>query len=141
MIEVDFTPIELTYSVVDEDIHQFYFLKASRKALDEWHQYLMALFPTISEDDRVLMILDITESGMQPMRYALRLAKQLEQKLGTLPATRYAFIYDRGVMLSLISSFFNILNLSNSDIQYFPTDKRADAIAWLREAETVRKRS
>lgn len=118
------------YVLHDNGIHEFVFFEASRKALDEWGAYLRPLFEQTPPHETLAMLIDITQSGMQPMRYAFQQAKTLQEEIINMPETRYAFLADQTVMTSLINTFYNLLRLKGA-IQYFTPDQRATAIRWL----------
>ncbi len=131
MENIDFKPNYLEYTYHEgNDLHVFIFNESSRRALDEWHHSLQAIFPQYQQGKICKMLLDITDSGMQPMGYAMQKARKLQRELGTLPHTRYAFLHQPNALTTMINTFFEILR-TRGELRFFRADERDQALEWL----------
>ena len=59
------------YKFLSGHIHEFVFNKSNRQAMDEYLEHLQRLLPALQEGDAWLSILDLSKSGMVPIRYSL----------------------------------------------------------------------
>lgn len=124
------TVVHHTY-LQEYDIHQYFFKEASRLAMDEYVQ----LIHDIHEDHikgrpDILIILDIHESGMLPVKYAAAVMDKLFKDLAPFPQVYIAYLSDDAADNSLIGIMdYTIPN--NVNRIRFPFDARDQAIEWL----------
>jgi len=122
------------YRLLDNQIHNFVFEKPTRVAVDEHVAKLDELYRTVSPDGVLRILIDLRISGLPPMSYTASSLRKLNAKYPNLPSTRYAFLFSSGIMISLASAFFNLLNPSKGTARFFQGDKEQEAIAWLLNA-------
>lgn len=134
---VETTYNECIYSL-REGIHWFDFRKASRHAVIEHLTQLEHLYKTHTPEDVVPIIIDLRESGLPPMNHLARGLRDLNKRFPIQPHTIYAFIYKPGLIVSMASTFFNLLNAHTGQVgRFFPADKADDAIVWLNETVSL----
>lgn len=113
------------------DIHEFIFHEATRKSLDDYMEYLRAIYPTqLANKPSMRVILDIHATGMLPIKYAQAVMDQLLTDCKPFPTTYIAYLTETNIDKSLITSL-DYTAPKQINRMTFPYEKRDDAIAWL----------
>ncbi|MFQ3567762.1 MAG: hypothetical protein SNJ59_12270 [Aggregatilineales bacterium] len=130
------------FSIVDHrydaehDINEFIFHASSQRAVDEWLEHMERLYAGITPDKCVRLWMDITKSGALPMGYALNRSYAWMSKLEFHPAARMAFIHKPDPFMSLADQVMRTLRLGHLRTRFFTADQKAEARAWLLEANS-----
>lgn len=135
MVESQMPKSFVTYTYhTEQDIHEFTFSEASRRAVDAYVVLLKAMVERVingEQHDRYLRaLIDISQSGFFPLRYANERLKSLDVdfKDGKPPTQYVAYLSDNPVENSMIRNFM-ILNDGTRKI--YTSAARAEALAWL----------
>jgi hypothetical protein len=122
----------VTHNFLEEhNIHEFIFAKSSRKGMDE---YIGTIYEIYDEHLKgkpfMLIILDIHQSGMLPVKYATAIMEKTFKELAPFPKPYVAYLSDGGIDGSLISSM-DYTASKHVDRLNFPFGERDKAIDWL----------
>lgn len=117
-------------SRMDNGIYRFLFTQSSVQAVDEYLGHLKELFDTHGSDQLIRALVDIRQSGMPPMRYAVRAGRNLLATYNPPPPMRVAFLHDAGVLVSVGEAFLNLIK-QNSERRAFRGHQEREALAWL----------
>lgn len=118
----------------EEDVHEFVFSEASRRAVDAYVQLLAAMVQRVvngeQHDRYIRALLDLHRSGFFPLRYANERLKSLDVgfKEGRPPTQYVAYLSDNPVENSMIRNF---AMLNDGTRRIYSSDQRAEALAWL----------
>jgi len=122
----------VSYNYIEaHDINEFIFTKSSRLGMDEYIGFIYEFYEErIKGKSEVLIILDIHQSGMLPIKYASLIMEKTFKELSPFPKPFVAYLTDETSDRSLI----NIMDYTASrqvDRLHFPLDDREKAIEWL----------
>ncbi len=126
----------LTYTV-DDTIHIFAFHEQTRYAVDEYMNQISALLAEMAPLEvrpKVLrVVLDISESGMFPLKYALSKARSAIGGAAYVPQIYYAYITDDKSDISIIKSldYYSPSPQITDTRRIFPPEQMDDAKKWL----------
>lgn len=115
-------------------IHKFVFQRSDEQAIDEFLGRLRQIFDEYTEDDPLLILVDLRPDGIPPFNYTLFEARKLFSE-HTVPPIRAAYIYTHSPFLSIIKRFFALLRI-NSTRRFYQGDKESEAVDWLLERES-----
>jgi hypothetical protein len=120
------------YNQLEQDIHEFVFTEASRKAIDEWFAHL----DTIQQSARPLTVMRFlvrsTAPEPMPIAYALKCAQKWAQENPTMHTSRVAFVHRSEFFYPYIKSFVRSWQMNYGNlIRFFPADRYEDAVRWL----------
>ena len=125
------TQLHCVYECLDNNIHQFTIVKATRQAVDD---YLQQLNDILVADQINRILVDIRLDGMPPMRYAIRKGMQQFAGYEKVPTMRVAFLYEEGTKVAIGEALLSLLRL-NSTRRAFKGKHREEAIRWLLKEE------
>jgi hypothetical protein len=114
-------------------VHQFLFTESSHRAVDEWLAGMSKIAIHNQHDGTIRYILDNTLSGMIPLSYALKRLQEINKRFPDRPRTRVAVIHPQHFMISVMDSFFRLLRSDKDVLRFFPTGRRDEAVAWLKD--------
>lgn len=128
--------IHCRYTLLDNGIHEYVLADSSRAAFDEFLEHSERVSQETNPQEIVLNLIDFRQSGLPPMKYGFQRSQEAvarAKKEGrSIPPTRNACLYNPGMLITLVQTFVNLLNV-NAVGQFFSADERDKAIAWLLE--------
>lgn len=129
------TPV--TYSLEDT-VHTFVFHDQTRAAVDAYMNQIAALLAEMArleaKPKALRVLLDISESGMFPLKYALEKARLALGAAAYVPQIYYAYITDDKSDIAIIKSldYYSPSPQSKDTRRVFPSDQLEEAKTWLR---------
>jgi hypothetical protein len=131
MAKTDVKEEVVTYSKLQNGIHEFVFHESSRRALDQWIAKLEEIYRATPEGEIIRSIYDQVESGMQPAAYASRISNDMLKRLPHRNATRTVFLVNKSFFISIMESFVRLIERNTDKTRFIDGEKRDEAIAWL----------
>lgn len=124
---------QMTYTHTEQDIHEFVFHESSRDATEAFWKRLSELAVESGVDDTYRIVMDVCESGQQPLRYFFSRAGEMARDYppDTRGTGRIVLIYKDAMLLGTIESFLRVLNPPKIRVRFFSMDRREEAIQWL----------
>lgn len=101
------------YQHVENDVHLFTFNKASAAAVDIFFEGLSAIYKDVTDDSIVLVIMDVRQSGLMPMSYAFRQARQWVNEQPHHPAAFVAVVHKDNFLLTFMELSFKSMRLGH----------------------------
>lgn len=132
LLDVKTTLVHYTYHK-NENIHEMYFTQSSRGAVDEWVMLMTAIYKHITDKDSVRLLLDISDSGVLPLNYAIGQGRKWSNSLVIHPEARLAFLYRSDALRSLANTLLSALRMGHLRVRFFEPNNREGAVAWLCE--------
>ena len=123
----------VTYSKLENGIHEFVFHESSRRALDQWIAKLEEVYRATPEEETIRAIYDQVESGMQPAAYSFRISNNMIKNLPHRNASRTVFLVNKGFFVSIMESFVRLIERGEDKTRFIDGDLRDEAINWLLE--------
>ena len=123
------TPCVYTY-YPDTDIHEFVYKEASRRAVDTWLAQLDRFCREAPPDRTMRLLMDLRESGHQPLSYTFERLRRLNDQYAVRPKGRFCFLYAGIGLMTVVSTFARIMR-SRDTVRFFYHGKRDEAVAWL----------
>lgn len=115
----------------EHDIHEWIFAESSRQGMDEYIASIYEIYDDyLKGKPDVLILLDISQSGMLPIKYASLIMEKTFKELSPFPKTYVAYLSSELADKSLV----NIMDYTASrkvNRLYFPLEDRDQAIEWL----------
>ena len=124
------------HRVLDGDIHEFIFMEASRRCVDELLEVVDALNSEVVKtgaDPYRSIIVDSTR-GLPPINYTFSQMRPLSKKYPQQRAS-VALICQPNFLVTTIA----IMMRAISPIRFFKPDEREQALAWLKEQAAARR--
>ncbi len=118
------------YQVLDGQIHEFVFFEDSHEALAKGMSIVETIYQQFAGDNRLRLLCDFAQSGMPPMRYAIRLIQELDRRYPNRPLLRVAFLHSPGPLVKIALSLMQVIQRDDKR-RFFDVDERQQAIAWL----------
>lgn len=118
------------YNLSDSGIHEFIFNKADRRAVDEYIDYLKVILPASDNNTPWLSVLDMSSSGMVPIRYALSVVTDFSKPYLEKRANRTIVIHNAGSLGEMTRVMVNPIN---DKVRFVTPDQVDDALDWLME--------
>jgi len=132
--EIMITKNLVSYNYLESyNIHEFIFSESSRWAMDEYIEFIHELYEEHFKDQEFRVILDISQSGMLPIRYSSAIMEKTVKELAPFPKPHIAYLSDDTTIHNLISTVNMGASSRGSWIQYSVT-QRSQAIEWLAAA-------
>lgn len=120
--------------LTDKDIHVFTFLSASTLSIDEFLNQLDAVYSTMTEKDKVRLLIDYRESGIPPMRHMTRRGVEWANQLPIHPAARMAIVTKRDFLVTLFGQLVRTFRFNHLSTRFFEQENNYElALAWLSE--------
>lgn len=118
------------------DIFEIIFKDKSRDAVDEYAEAILEYGMSLRDENKlnrpIYIIVDISQSGLYSLQYALTRIRTNIVQLSDLPRAYFAYITDDHGDRILINQFAFMQNSRSKDSrQVFGSDQRDEAIAWL----------
>jgi hypothetical protein len=110
-------------------IHQFTFFQASRETVDEWMTMMRLLYERKPSTERLLLLIDMSESGILPLTTIHIQLHQLFETQQERPKGRVALVLREMTMPSVANSMLQIFNKHNETQSFLDYDKAWDWIA------------
>ena len=120
--------------VLENNIHQFVFKEANRKSIDEFALLLEQSLANLDDDEPWLTIIDMTESGMIPLRYGIKKINDVSKHYLENRPNRTLVIYAGGPIAQLGAALVNPIN---NMVKFVTPDQFEQGLIWLQE-ESVR---
>lgn len=115
----------------DQDVHEWIFAESSRRGMDEYIASIYDIYDDhLKGKPDVLILLDISQSGMLPIKYASLITEKTFNELSPFPKTYVAYLSSDLADKSLV----NIMDYTATrkvNRLYFPLEDRDRAIEWL----------
>lgn len=121
------------YTRLDNNIHEFVFLKSNYQAIDEWIALSEQALQEVGTANRFVQLVDATIVTGLPLAYAYQQVKLLESRYAHIEEWRIAFLLQQSTMRYMINAYIKMLKMAVVG-QFFAPNQRDEAIAWLREA-------
>jgi hypothetical protein len=122
-----------THHLLEENIREFVFTEASRRAVDEMVDILERIQIEAANgntaDHAMPSLVDCTV-GLQPLNYAFLKVRPLISKYPLMRRSRVAMLITPTPLLKTI----DIVMRSIAPVRFYRADQRDMALAWLREA-------
>lgn len=120
----------------ENGIHEYVFLRATRKSIDEWIAHADIAMQNQPMDRPAHTLVDISQSGMPPINYTMSRARTWQGANKERPSGRIAVLYHPGLFLSMVEGLIGMLSRRGQEqYRFFPEGKREEAVAWLLAAE------
>jgi hypothetical protein len=123
---------ECTYIALPDGIHKLTLLASSNLALDQCFYHLDIIFYQADLNKPLLLLSDIRESGIPPIRHLWRHGRYLFERYPQLPPIYNAIVYRHNVIASGLTPVINQLAALYGAQAYF-SQEETDAIRWLLE--------
>lgn len=118
----------------EEKIHEFVFRAASKQAVDEWFMHLESLLTGCPQAEAVCVILNVERSGMLPLTYTQKRARQFLALHSIRVPLRIVFLHAANFPLDLVQSFWRSMRINlDYEVACYLSAERENALAWLRE--------
>jgi hypothetical protein len=124
------------HTPLDNSIHQFVFVEASREAVDEYLGHLYTVIEQLKDDEPLLMLMDLRPDGIPPLKYALTTSKKFFVQYPNLPPTKAAYITNSATLVGLGLSVLSLIG-TETKRRTFSADEEYLAIEWLLEIDNV----
>jgi len=121
----------VTYTKLENGIHEFVFHESSRRALDQWVEKLEEIYHETPEEETIRAIYDQVISGMQPAAYSFRISTNMLKRLSHRNPARTVFLVNKGFFVSIMESFVRLIERNVDKTRFIDGDKRDEAIEWL----------
>jgi hypothetical protein len=127
------------YNLLDNGIHEFIILEATRAAADDYFDALEALVEKLlaegaTPNDIVRVLADFCTAGNPPMNHMYQRSRRLLDRYPVHPKTRFANVHRSNFLLSIAQAFVSLLTAATRDkARIFVDCDREAAIAWLLE--------
>jgi len=100
--------------VEKEEVHQFTFYTASTEAVDFFFDTMGRIYAEdVTKDTIVLVIMDVRESGLMPLSYAFRQARQWMNQQPYHPPAFVAVVHKDNFLLTLLEMSFKSMRLGH----------------------------
>lgn len=120
---------DFTYTVRDDEIHQFIFIVSKRNQVDE---FFKILDDVLSKNPHYLLLyIDAVQGGLPPMKYTMEKLRALFKVHQPLPKIYAVYIYDSTIMNMMISMLDTLR--SGARRKLFKSNETDLAIQWLHE--------
>jgi hypothetical protein len=120
------------YTQLDNGIHDFIFIRATRQAHDEWFAQTARIFEQAEPNKTLLFMIDLRDSGLPPLGYVVNNVRQIQAKYPQHPPTRSAFLYSPTALRPLVRLFITWLTTPGKDkVRFFAASEFEKATAWL----------
>lgn len=120
------------YTLLDDSIHAFTFVDASREAVDEYYDHMALIVAYADPTERLRMLIDIRESGVPPIGHLVAQTRRFNATHRVRLKTATAVIYANSGMLSLMDSAAHLLTRPEyNKIAFFQSYE--DAVDWLQD--------
>lgn len=117
---------------LENGIHHLIFYKASRQAVDEFAAYgMMVLDKRASDEEKVMFLIDISRSGLPPVRYSVESLRTVWKDRSS-KNVRVAYLHSKSLIIALFVPVLEALRLQTQR-KLFPDDAQDQAITWLLE--------
>jgi hypothetical protein len=131
---------EFTYTYLPEGIHQLVLHKPTITALNQCFSHLYTIFSNAPENESILLISDITESGVPPLRPLWTFARILRERYPKHGGIYDAIIYPKGEIATLFMIVVEQLaKLYQARVGFFCEDEQDQVIPWLLDHPNARK--
>ena len=118
------------HQALANNIHHFIFDDANRAAVDEFTAFMEKLMVELEPDEPWLSIVDLSKSGMIPLRYGIKkITDTANQYLAKRP-NRTVVVHDAGPLAQLGHALINPIN---NNVKFVTPDKFELGIEWLEE--------
>jgi hypothetical protein len=113
-------------------IHEFVFLKGSRRAVDEYLAELRRIFESASSDSTVKVLLDIRQTGLPPIAYLSAQIHEWHKECPSVGMTYTAILYSGSSALMLLKNLTRLFSRNGQEqVRFFEQDRRDEAMAWM----------
>ena len=120
--------------VLENNIHQFVFKAANRQAIDKYGELLKEALDNLGDGEPWLSILDMSESGMIPLRYGVKVISEVSKDYLTDRPNRTLVIHHGGPVAQVGQA---LVNPFNNNVKFMTPDSLQKGVEWLEE-ELVR---
>jgi hypothetical protein len=124
------------HTPLDDSIHQFVFIEASREAVDEYLRHLQTVIEQLKDDEPLLMLMDLRPDGIPPLKYALTTSKRFFARYPNLPPTKAAYITNSTTLVGLGLSVLSLIG-TETKRRNFSDHEEYQAIEWLLEIDNI----
>lgn len=119
----------VTHTIHENGINEFVFHKSSRRAMVIFFEELTKVIDDFDSEGTLLLLIDVTESGLQPLHLAFDKTAQFIRENPHRPKSKIALLYTATPLVSLITNFMEFVG-KNDQLQLFTEDRDA-ALEWL----------
>lgn len=117
---------------LENGIHHLVFHKASRQAVDEFANYgMMVLDKRASDEEKVMFLIDISKSGLPPVRYSIESLRKVWKDRSSKNVF-VAYLHSKSLVIALFLPVLEALRL-HTNRRLFPDSAEDQAIKWLLE--------
>ena len=116
------------------EIHEFVYTEASRRAVDAWLGHLDRFCKEIPADQPVRLLMDLRDSGHQPLSYTFERLRRLNDAYDVRPKARFCFLYAGTGLMTVVSTFAQIMRTRDT-VRFFYHGNREAAVKWLTSDE------
>lgn len=121
------------YTVRDNEVHHFVFTTPSQQAVDEWFEYLDALYDITPANTLVRMLLDLRQSGVLPMTYLINTGRSWFNHHPPRHRLQVAILHSPEFPIALAQTYFRLIGIEEGrSIRFFPANRHEEGLRWLR---------
>lgn len=124
------------YILHDDGIHEFIFHVASHQAVDTFMEQVSSIFDSVAVNETVSLVIDLSESGLPSLRYAMAKTKQRTNQYFTDRAESPKHLVHIALIStnSIIQTFkFFMEQLARGNTRMKICANREDAMQWLED--------
>ena len=131
MVRVETSSPGCVYVRLENGIHKFTFLRSNYEAVDEWINHLADANHVTQPHEVQLQLIDMRESGLPPVRYTVRKARQFYAENPRQPRMRIAFLFTPNVLITIARRLLSEFGGADTPRHFFGEHDEKAAINWL----------
>ncbi len=121
---------------LNNNIHKIILKDASHQAVDEALVYVERIFSAAEHESSITLLLVDARAGVPPLPYVVQALRQFYSQQKYVPPFRAAYVYNEGVVLSILQRFLTTLGLVGTSRRFFRSATDHEALQWLVSRET-----
>jgi len=116
---------------LNNNVHKIILQDSSQHAVDEALQYLGRVFDRAEHETSITLLLVDARVGVPSLAYVIQALRQFYQKASYVPPFRAAYVYNEGIVLSVLQRFLTTLGLVGTSRRFFRSETDHEALRWL----------
>jgi hypothetical protein len=126
----DVTTAHCQYQRLNNGIHQFEIMNASRQGVDDFFR-LRAQLQDDATEEIVLLLIHLNMPQLPSITHIMTHVRQFAQKYPRIQPTYSAIIYRRGMLVFVLNNFLKVFLRSKDRVMFFAEDEAEKAAVWL----------
>jgi hypothetical protein len=116
-------------------VHYLRYLESNRKSVDEGFMFADRLYQNLTQEDKVRLLIDYSDSGIPPVTYFMNKARRWANGLSIHPQARMAIIHPPDPIVSITGTLISMMRFDHLRTKFFRSseDSYLESLDWLQE--------